>query len=87
MIMASDSSEQFAWEKCVVCQLMTNEKLQCPANSKILVLGTRLLPNVYEATTPSSLSLISKAALGWGRYQDVNPLPTSPLADDITTAP
>ena len=31
MIMASDSSEQFSWEKCVVCQLMTNEKLECPA--------------------------------------------------------
>ena len=33
-VMASDSSEQFDWEKCVVCQLMTNEKLQYPANSK-----------------------------------------------------
>ena len=28
MSMASDSLEQFDWEKCVVCQLMTNEKLQ-----------------------------------------------------------
>ena len=25
--------------------------------------------------------------LGWSRYQDANPVPTSPLADDITTAP
>ena len=25
--------------------------------------------------------------MGWSRYQDVNPVPTSPLADDLTTAP
>ena len=25
--------------------------------------------------------------LGWSRYRDANPVPTSPLADDITTAP
>ena len=25
-------------------------------------------------------------AMGWSRYRDVNPVPTSPLADDITTA-
>ena len=25
-------------------------------------------------------------ALGWSRYQDTNPVPTSPLDDDITTA-
>ena len=25
--------------------------------------------------------------LGWSRYLDANPVPTSPLADDITTAP
>ena len=24
---------------------------------------------------------------GWSRYRDTNPVPTSPLADDITTAP
>ena len=23
----------------------------------------------------------------WSRYRDANPVPTSPLADDITTAP
>ena len=28
-----------------------------------------------------------KPALGWSRYRDANPVPTSPLADDITTAP
>ena len=28
-----------------------------------------------------------KTTLGWSRYQDTNPVPTSPLADDITTAP
>ena len=28
-----------------------------------------------------------KTALGWSPYQDVNPVPTSPLADVITTAP
>ena len=32
--MASDSADQLDWEKCVVCQLTTTEKLQCPANSK-----------------------------------------------------
>jgi len=32
--MASGSSDQFDWDKCVVCQLTTDEKLQCPANSK-----------------------------------------------------
>ena len=32
--MASDSSDQFDWEKCVVCQRTTTEKLQCPANNK-----------------------------------------------------
>ena len=26
-------------------------------------------------------------AMGWSRYRDANPVPTSPLADDITTAP
>ena len=26
-----------------------------------------------------------KPALGWSRYRDVNPVPTSPLADDIAT--
>ena len=25
--------------------------------------------------------------MGWSRYQDANPVPTSPLADDIPTAP
>ena len=28
-----------------------------------------------------------KPALGWSRYRDANPVPTSPLSDDITTAP
>ena len=28
-----------------------------------------------------------KPALGWSQYQDANPVPTSPLADDISTAP
>ena len=28
-----------------------------------------------------------KPALGWSRYRDVNPIPTSPLANDIATAP
>ena len=28
-----------------------------------------------------------KAALGWSRYRDANPVPTSRLADNITTAP
>ena len=28
-----------------------------------------------------------KPALGWNRYLDVNPVPTSPLADDLATAP
>ena len=28
-----------------------------------------------------------KTALDWSRYRDANPVPTSPLADDITTAP
>ena len=27
------------------------------------------------------------AALGWSLYRDGNPVPTSPLADDIATAP
>ena len=26
-------------------------------------------------------------ALGWSGYQDANPVPTRPLADDINTAP
>ena len=26
-------------------------------------------------------------ALGWSRYRDTNPVPTNPLADDITTCP
>ena len=30
---------------------------------------------------------LKKLALGWSRYQDVNPIPTSPLADDIASAP
>ena len=28
-----------------------------------------------------------KNALGWNQYQDANPVPTSPLADCIATAP
>ena len=28
-----------------------------------------------------------KTTLGWSRYRDANPVPTSPLSDDITTAP
>ena len=28
-----------------------------------------------------------KTALGWSRYRDAYPVPTSPLADDIATAP
>ena len=28
-----------------------------------------------------------KTALGWSRYRDANPVPTIPLADDITNAP
>ena len=28
-----------------------------------------------------------KSALGWSRYRDTNSVPTSPLADDIATAP
>ena len=28
-----------------------------------------------------------KPALGWSRYRDANRVPTSPLADDIATAP
>ena len=30
---------------------------------------------------------LKKPALGWSRYRDMNPVPTSPLADDTTTAP
>ena len=30
---------------------------------------------------------VFKNQLGWSWYWDVNPVPTSPLADDITTAP
>ena len=28
-----------------------------------------------------------KPALGWSRYRDENPVPTSPLACDLATAP
>ena len=28
-----------------------------------------------------------KLALGWSWYRDANPIPTSPLADDLATAP
>ena len=28
-----------------------------------------------------------KTCLGWNRYRDGNPVPTSPLDDDIATAP
>ena len=27
------------------------------------------------------------SSLGWSRYRDANPVSTSPLADNITTAP
>ena len=30
---------------------------------------------------------LKKTALGWSRYRYANPLPTSPVADDIGTAP
>ena len=30
---------------------------------------------------------IGPLKLAWSRYRDTNPVPTSPLADDITTAP
>ena len=28
-----------------------------------------------------------KAALGWSKYRDANPVHSSPLADDLATAP
>ena len=28
-----------------------------------------------------------KPSLGWSRYRDANPVPTSPLVDGIVTAP
>ena len=28
-----------------------------------------------------------KTALGWNPYRDANPVPTSPIADDIATVP
>ena len=30
---------------------------------------------------------LKKPPLSWSRYRDENPVPTSPLADDVTTAP
>ena len=36
--------------------------------------------------TPTHWAFL-KPALGWSQYQDVNPVPTNPLADDLTTAP
>ena len=30
---------------------------------------------------------LKNPALGWSRYQDVNPVPTSTLADDVASAP
>ena len=30
---------------------------------------------------------LKQPAQGWSRYRDANPVPTSPLADDIATAP
>ena len=35
---------------------------------------------------PTHIGLL-KPALDWSLYRDANPVPTSPLADDITTAP
>ena len=38
-------------------------------------------------TDHQSIGERRKPALGWSRYRDANPVPTSPLADEITTAP
>ena len=77
--------------------LIARKETRCHHMYYSLRLTARVLlyaPSHRQDSTYHSLCYTSRGALagtrntlGWSMYQDANPVPTSPLANDITTAP